>query len=171
MSDDILRTLSTLSAADRSWIIDRLSPRAKSQLLERVPSIKAEPKVEPAAQAPVSLNDPERDSIYECLERADATSIAYLLKAEPVWVAAALLSAREWRWHRSVLDLMPGVRAEIERALQSGTAFTQPLRDAVARIVATKVGSIIPAPEVSRFEQLIAKVRSSRLNRRLAFPT
>lgn len=168
-SDDILKTLSALSATDRSWIIDKLSPQARSKLLQRAPSMKAEPAVERPPIAAANRPDPAVDHMYECLQRVEAAAIASLLKGEPVWVAAALLSAQQWPWYRAVLDLMPGSRAEIERVLDSGAGFTRSLQDAVVRIVSAKVAALAPTPEASRFEQLVAKVRSSRLNRRLAF--
>jgi len=153
-SEHALELLARLSASDRHWIVERLSATAKSRLVAK-PEAGAGAAQSPAAPQFAAAKDIER------LNGADPERIWDVLRAEPCWLACAVLRANDWPWSKQLLQAMPpATRAEVFRLQRRGTTLSQPAMSALLKRLAERVGTSGGSSEPpSRFEAVLARLR------------
>jgi hypothetical protein len=166
---DVIALLGTLSDSDRTWIIGKLPAHAKSRLLaagaDRNSTVSAAPKT-PSLKEVV---EPTNRASFDALARAQFAQIVQVLRGEPAWLIAVLLSAHEWTWQAELLTaLSPAVRSDVAHVQRSAGAFSAHLVDTLMRLIAERVSGGTLSHRPSRFESLVERVRASRSKRRLS---
>jgi hypothetical protein len=165
--DRALEMLATLSAADRDWILGKLSPDAKSRLMAtRTDGASTAGPSESASSA--SSRTAERgDSSAALIERlaaADPDMLASVLSGEPGWLVSAILRIHEWPWSKRFLQaLPPAIRVEVIQLERHGTRLAQPARDLVLRTLVARLGAswTVAAP-ATRFEAVLTRLKKVR---------
>ena len=156
----LLGRLQQLNAQDRSWIMQQLSERERSQLLATLEEPAKAPEVRPA---PVALDVKKHDGA-KTLSRVEPRAMAALLRHEPAWIAAIVIHAADDGWSREVLDALPTLqRSEVERARTQ--SFGEELTQAVVRHVLERCQGDVAT--VSAFDRLVERISASRSKRRL----
>jgi hypothetical protein len=172
--DDLIARLSTLSSADRDWLLEALSPAAREQLLQltRGELDKAEAS-RPSAALPqpqaaaleASEAGLEPGSVTALIARLAATPVAVLaevLGAEPIWLTAALLRVAEWPWRAALLQRLPHVALCLCPPLETpSTAPTEHFTRALLERIVARAADV-PEPATSRFESLVQKLATRR---------
>lgn len=163
---DILQRLHGLTAEDRTWILARLPTAARSKLRALV-------KIEQSSRDEADVvPEPAADASDEPVGRLpcglDPAAVAALLKAEPAWIAAAVLEGSAQPWSAMVLDHLPGVlRADIEGQRRAGCTLTPLARETLIRVFLAGMGRNPHAPTPSKFRSLLDRVSASRSRKRL----
>jgi hypothetical protein len=153
-TDDILQVLAGLTDRDRQWIVERLTPRARSTLLQQ--------RVDLSAELPdllMGANRPAESVVAKdkLLASVDINVLVNILVQEPAWISHALMQ-REWNWRAELLRALPiGHRNEAERLNAAGALYSE-------RVVDVLIGFISKAIEVESpkqrtyFETLVHKM-------------
>ena len=170
---DVVALLGTLCDADRAWIVGKLPSHAKSRLLaagsdlsSATPASTAHASATSASKQPAV---PANRELYDVLVRTDPQSVINVLRNEPAWLIAAVLSAQEWPWHSDLLmALAPSVRSDVTCIQKIGTTFAAPLIDSLVRLVASRASSGVTPQRQSKFETLVSRLAASRSKKRLS---
>jgi hypothetical protein len=170
--DSILQKLGRLGAADRQWIVDRLSPITRAALLgaNQIPPAANRPLGDSSIGASSANVGAQTSTQHERLARASARSIVALMANEPAWVLHALLQASNWPWRDQVLELSSvTVRNDVARLDTGGVRYAKTLIDTLiqetAPLIDDKAIEVIDAQ--SPFETLVAKLGTRFAGRRL----
>jgi hypothetical protein len=159
-SVDILQQLHSLTAEDRTWILEKLPAPAKSLLLATSSDAPA-----PAPAAPVA---PASDS--PSLPRTlVATTVAAALREEPAWLAAAVLEGAAESRIAEIVERLPAVlRSDIVSMRRVAATLTPAARQVLIRLLLAKIGEPPPPePAPSRFHLLFDRLSASRSRKRL----
>jgi hypothetical protein len=177
--DDLIARLSTLSNADRDWLLEALSPAAREQLLQltRGEIDKAEASRAEASRPSAALPQPpaaaleaseaglEPRSPTALIARLAAMPVAVLVEvlgAEPIWLTAALLCVAEWPWRAQLLQRLPHVAVCLCPPLETpGIAPTEHFTRALLERIVARAADV-PEPATSRFESLVQKLATRR---------
>jgi hypothetical protein len=157
-SVDILQQLHSLTAEDRTWILEKLPAPAKSSLLATTSDT-------PAAAAPVA---PASDTPSLPTTLA-ATTVAAALKEEPAWLAAAVLEGTAESRIAEIVERLPAVlRSDIVSMRRVAATLTPAARQVLVRLLLAKIGEPPPQePAPSRFHMLFDRLSASRSRKRL----
>jgi hypothetical protein len=148
---DILQQLAGLSANDRHWIVERLSPGSRKALLgDAAPrQLIGRPSAANAALAAAITK----------LEGAAAESIVCVLVGEPAWVVHALLQATTWPWREGVMRQLPAPRREAVMGLNAaGVHFSAKLIDELITEVAQLLNGAPPVEALSPLQAWIKRI-------------
>jgi len=159
--------LSRLEAGDRAWILGQLSAREKAALMDKVC---ADTPAEGHARAPTTINTPPPvgDSGIERLRAATANAIAGVLRVEPAWVIAAVLSVEHWPWQGELLQQLPaGLRSDVAQLLSNRRPSAATCESLVRLVVTQLGGEHRPAPP-SLLRSLLHRLEVVFVNKRLA---
>lgn len=156
--EQVLETLAHLATADREWILQALSEKARSRLREWVSARTRRPAEPEANTAPAGTPDP-----VPALPR---------LEGEPTWILALVLSIRSWPWQEALLaKLPPDQRLEVVQLRASLPRASAKIREALMRAL---VEQARPAemPD-SPFERTLSRacLRPVRRSRLMKFAT
>lgn len=145
-----------LAAADRDWLLARLSEPQRNVLdgllkelsslgIPQVPTILAEVgrlRFEDREEAPLRAGAPAH---IAAMASATPEALWLILEHQPNAVVSAVLSAEAWPWHDGLLELIPpGRRESIESEAAVRHSPTSKARDALLRTVAQR----LPAQDV-----------------------
>ena len=157
-SVDILQQLHSLTAEDRTWILEKLPAPAKSLLLATTSDA-------PAPAAPVA---PASDTPSLPTTLA-ATAVAAALKEEPAWLAAAVLEGAAESRIAEIVERVPAVlRSDIVSMRRVAATLTPAARQVLIRLLLAKIGEPPPPePVPSRFHMLFDRLSASRSRKRL----
>jgi hypothetical protein len=173
--DRALEMLATLSAADRDWILGKLSPDAKSRLMATRTdgASTAGPSESAGSTSSTGAGDrvgstAERGgspaALIERLAAADPDMLASVLSGEPGWLVSAILRIHEWPWSKRFLQaLPPAIRVEVMQLERHGTSLALPARDLVLRTLVSRLGASwsVAAP-ATRFEAVLTRLKKVR---------
>jgi hypothetical protein len=145
---EVYRDLRKLGAADRAWILERLSSSAKMKLARGLGA--DGPLYEPTATA-------------QCMRQLDALSAARVLdalKGEASWIVWAIWRAAAWSWSAKVLrGLPPSVRYDLQVWQRQRTEVSPAITQFLVRALAERVGSADTDGHVlSTFERLLRRL-------------
>lgn len=159
---NVLQTLHGLTAEDRAWIIARLPARAKARLLAPTAN---ERESHDREQLPAHL---AKTDTLNLPPDVDAGSLATMLKAEPAWIAAALLQECEESLKAAVLERLPAVlRADISDIQRAGCKLTPLATQTLLRLLLTRIGHAKGGSPPSKFHSLLERLSASRSRKRL----
>ena len=162
--------LSRLEAGDRAWILGQLSAREKAALMDKVcadtpagdPARRASATEEVTAPPPVGYSESER------LRAANASAIAGVLRAEPVWVIAAVLSIEHWPWHGEFMQQLPaGLRSDVVQALSSARRPSAAVCESLVRLAVKQLDIEHSAAPPSLLRSLLHRLEVMFVNKRL----
>jgi hypothetical protein len=162
-TDKALELLAKLNAADRSWILGRLSPDAKSRLMaarEEGSTASASAASRPAAQG----DESSLAALIDRVAAADPDAVASALAGEPAWLVSAVLLIHDWPWTKRFLQgLSPALRVEVIQLERHGTSLARPARELVLRALVTRMGTswAVAAP-ATRFDAVLTRIRKVR---------
>jgi len=163
--------LSRLEAGDRAWILGQLSAREKAALMDKVcadtpagdPARRASATEEVTAPPPVGYSESER------LRAANASAIAGVLRVEPVWVIAAVLSIEHWPWHGEFMQQLPaGLRSDVVQALSSARRPSAAACELLVRLAVKQLDVEHIAAPPSLLRSLLHRLEVMFVNKRLA---
>jgi hypothetical protein len=163
--------LSRLEAGDRAWILGQLSAREKAALMDKVcadtpaedPARRASATEEVTAPPPVGYSESER------LRAANPSAIAGVLRAEPVWVIAAVLSIEHWPWHGEFMQQLPaGLRSDVVQALSSARRPSAAACESLVRLAVKQLDIGHSAAPPSLLRSLLHRLEVMFVNKRLA---
>jgi hypothetical protein len=153
-----LQRLHSLTAEDRTWILEKLPAPAKSLLL-------ATTSEAPAPAAPVATAG-DTPSLPTTLT---ATTVAAALREEPAWLAAAVLADAAESRSTEIVERLPAVlRSDIVSMRHVAATLTPAARQVLVRLLLAKIGEPAPPePAPSRFHLLFDRLSASRSRKRL----
>jgi Mg/Co/Ni transporter MgtE len=161
LQSELLGKLHKLKPQDRAWIVERLSEQERAQLLSTVAAPEAG-----AANLPLSaVDEPKPADVVRSLSRLEARRVAAVLKHEPAWLVAVILSAQHSSWSKELLDALPAIqRADVER--MQPTHVGPALVESATRHVLTRChnGNV---PVESAFDRLVERLSTARSKKRL----
>ncbi len=152
--EDIVQTLGDLAPADRTWVIERLSPATRAALLDdRVSHTTNAGTKNPASTSnhrntAATLGSNATGKVADALNIAGASQIASALSNEPAWVAHALLTDQALLTAMSprtdeLRQLLPSaLRRQIETLDMTGVRYSQALIDMVKTTLASALDGI-----------------------------
>jgi hypothetical protein len=159
-----------VGAADRDWILDRLSRRERRALVVLLRDLKRTGigaasfdalGTEAAGNEAAAPAEPIAPDVPAELVQADAEAVARALQGEPEWVRSALLAMHPWKWRRAVLERIAPAAADpagrTPPVLGASRDAPRPaLAAALARSLARRVAEPAPAAaRSSRFERVM----------------
>jgi hypothetical protein len=163
--------LSRLEAGDRAWILGQLSAREKAALMDKVcadtpaddPARRTSATEEVTAPPPVGYSESER------LRAANATAIAAVLRAEPVWVIATMLSIEHWPWHVEFMQQLPaGQRSDVVQSLSHARRPSAAACESLVRLVVKQLDMEHGAAPPTLLRSLLHRLEVMFVNKRLA---
>jgi len=144
--EEVLERLGRLSAADRAWLLQALSDRAK----ERLRRLTAEARGS-------SANSEEHPATP--WTDVDLEALAPSLAAEPAWTLALLFSIRPGPWQVQVLAKLAADKTlEVMRLRASLPRLSRTMEDALARVLAEQISAAAEAPD-TQFQQAFERAR------------
>ena len=163
--------LSRLEAGDRAWILGQLSAREKSALMDKVcaDTPADAPARKASATEEVTVPPPVGDSETRRLRAANAGAIAGVLRAEPVWVIAAVLSIEHWPWHVEFMQQLPaGLRSDVVQSLSNARRPSAAACESLVRLVVSQLDIEHGAAPPSLLRSLLHRLEVMFVNKRLA---
>ena len=146
--EEIVQRLKSISAADRSWLLHRLSTDERRQVLN---ALVGEGGVKAGANGNGNGNGAANGHSHKAavelgmdlaaLKGLSAEDAVALLGSESDWTLVVLLQSAGWPWAEGFLRSLPQRRLHDLRELsdQIGSSVKPKVRDAVARIIAARV--------------------------------
>lgn len=162
-TDRALELLAKLNAADRSWILGRLSSDAKSRLTAARQE-SGRTNADQSLGAGAHGNGVSLAALIEKLATVDAETLASILAGEPGWLVSAVLRIHDWPWAKRFLQaLPPAIRVEVAQLDRHGTNLAQPARELVLRALVARLGSsALVAVPATRFDAVLSRIRRVR---------
>lgn len=154
-TQDMLDRLGRLSAADRVWILQALSDRAKGRLRQVTAAL-------PNRSLGSHGHPPEPETPEAFLQRAA------WLAGEPAWILALVLGSRAGPWQARLLaKLAPGKRREVLQLRAGLPPLSKKMEQALARALREQSPA---APLPASFEDAFERERVSlwRRSRRVS---
>lgn len=166
MSARVLDRLGKLHPADRSWVLNQLSARERSSLMDLAVAVVPEPSSQVTTVAPAPIVGAQLP--VDTVRAADAHRVSQLLQHEPAWFIALLMSLESWPWSTSVLQALPAkLRADVadlmRRAPQCGTR----LRERVLEYCIAHLKHIRPTKRPTAIQSLARRVKTILIKNRL----
>jgi flagellar motor switch protein FliG len=163
--------LSRLEAGDRAWILGQLSAREKAALMDKVCA--DTPAEDPARRASateeVTAPPPVGYSTSMQLRAANASAIAGVLRSEPVWVIAAVLSIEHWPWQAEFMQQLPaGLRADVVQLLSQTRRPSAATCESLARLAVTQLDRERSPASASLLRSLLHRLEVVFVSKRLA---
>lgn len=167
---DVLARLGELNEADRSWILSKLPAHSRKKLLAAVTNEPAEPNAPSLREtkaAPARLTSSDDAEEFSIVRRADPSTLADVLRNEPAYIVAALISAHRWPWRDALIQAMPHFqRAEIVN-LSEKIQLTSEMCASIVKLAAKRLSRVEPSPQPrSRFEMLVERIAAARSRKR-----
>jgi flagellar motor switch protein FliG len=158
-----------LKPQDRAWIVERLSQQERAQLLSTVrpPEPGAASMQVTASEERASQVDSKSIDVVRSLSRVEARRVAAVLKHEPTWLVAVIVSAQQQGWSKELLDALPAAqRTDVERMQLKPMHFGPALVECATRLILTRChnGNV---PVDSAFDRLVERLSSARSRKRL----
>jgi hypothetical protein len=153
-TSDILQQLAALSANDRHWIVERLSPGSRKALLgDAAPRLLTGRRSAANAALAAAMTK---------LDAATAGSIVAVVAGEPAWVVHALLQSSPWPWREAVMRQLPAARRDAVMGLNAaGVHFSAKLIDDLLMEVAQLVEGAPRVETLSPFQAWIKRMGAS----------
>lgn len=168
---ELLGKLHQLKPRDRAWIVERLSEQERTQLLAKVAAPEAQPDVVStqlrAVDGRPSQAEPKATDVVRSLSRVEPRQLAAVLKSEPAWLIAAILSVQQPAWGAMLLDALPAApRTDVERIQLLHMHFGAALTESATRLILTRChnGQV---PVESAFDRIVQRLTTARSRKRL----
>lgn len=158
------RVLRELDSADREWLLAQFTAEERARLEVVMAAVGAPKTLDAATSDAKTGNDVSREVLpaVSKLATAEATTIEQLLRDEPDWIVALVLTHTAWPWLPKYLGRRPA--AELDRiqelARQLEPIVKQPARNAIVAACAGRLDATSPRePTMTPFDRLVAVAR------------
>lgn len=147
-SDDVVEALGNLTRMDREWILDRLSPAARSTL------VGTPTEVAPTKAVAQSRTETKNDS----LAVVNVDDVAAILKREPAWVSHVILRQPQ-SWNAELREILPeSMRQQVGQLNGAGVEYSRALIDSVEHELSRALANGPTEVTQSRIDRLIAGI-------------